>query len=213
MKHKILFIILIISIILGCTKSQIKDSLNADSRANKYTTVTIFPINLKDREFAECVQEKLKHGLQYLRFLQGDKFRDAMFPWFEPNTGPRNIEELSELLTKPLVKKRIESLGVEILIYVSGYKKDIEVDAGGDMLGILVRTTRETRILVTVWDLNEIVRVGDTDISFKGTAAWGFGIIPPFIYIWPDFTEIEACGETAKRISNCLTSKDSTTDK
>jgi len=213
MKFKLLCIIFIVSFMFGCTKSQIKDSLNADSHANQYTTVTIFPINLTDKEFAECVQEKLKHDLQYLKFLQGDKFREAMFPWFEPNTAPKNIEELSELLTKPLVKKRIESLGVELLIYVSGYTKETEQEQWGDQLTIGFSAKRETRILVTVWDLSEIVRVGDTDISFKGTVGGGYGIIPPFIYIWPAFTESNACNETAKRISNCLTGKVSSTDK
>lgn len=213
MKYKFLCILIIVSVIFGCTKSQIKDSLKAHSRANQYTTATIFPINPKDKEFAECLQEKLKDDLQYLKFFPGDKFREALFPWFEANTAPKNIEELSALLSKTLVQKRIESLGVELLIYVSGYTKVTEVGEDSNQLGVLVSAKRETRILVTVWDLNEIVRVGDTDISFKGTAAGGFGIIPPFIYIWPAFTESSACKETAKRISNCLTGKVSPTNK
>jgi len=213
MKHKILFTILIISVILGCTKSQIKDSLKELPHANQYTTATVFPINLTDKEFAECVQENLKKDLQYLKFFPGDKFREAMFPWFEPNTAPKNIEELSALLTKPLVKKRIERIGVELLIYVSGYTKETEVVQGADMIAAGFSAKRETRILVTVWDLNEIVRVGDTDISFKGTVVGGFGLIPPFIYIWPALTETSACKETAERISNCLKGKDSNKDK
>ena len=213
MRYRFLCIIFIVSVMFGCTKSQIKDSLNADSRASQYTTVTIFPINLEDKEFAECVQEKLKQDLQYLKFLQGDKFREAMFPWFEPNTAPKNIKELSSLLSKTLVKKRIDSLGVELLIYVSGYTKEDVSFAEIPYLFLGGIGKRETRILVTVWDLNEIVRVGDTDISFKGTAVGGFGLIPPFIYIWPAFTETNACEDTAKRISNCLTGKASSKDK
>ena len=72
---------------------------------------------------------------------------------------------------------------------------------------------RETHIRTTVWDLKEIVRVGDTDISFKGIVVGGFGLIPPFVYIIPAFTETSACKETAKRISNCLKGKVSGTDK
>jgi hypothetical protein len=213
MKYKFICILLIVSVIFGCTKSQIKDSLKAHSRANQYTTATIFPNNREDKEFAKCVQKELKEDLQYLKFVPGDKFREALFPWFEPNTAPQNIEELSALLRKTLVQKCIESFGVEILIYVSGYTKVTEVEDNISQLGVLVSAKRETRILVTVWDLNEIVRVGDTDISFKGTAAGGFGIIPPYIYIWPAFTESSACKETAKRISDCLTGKVSPTNK
>jgi len=91
MKYKFLCILIIVSVIFGCTKSQIKDSLKAHSLADQYTTAAILPINLKGKEFAECVQEELKEDLQYLKFFPGNKFREAMFPWFEPNTAPRNI--------------------------------------------------------------------------------------------------------------------------
>lgn len=212
MKYNFFCILLIVSAMLGCTKSQIKDSLKARSHTNQYTTATVFPINLEDKEFAECLQEKLKDDLQHLKFFPGDKFREALFPWFESNTAPKNIEELSALLTKPLVKKRIESLGLELLIYVSGYTKE-EDSVSGDMLAVVVTGKRETHIHTTVWDLKEIIRMGDTDISFKGPVVVGFGIIPPFVYIWPAFTEGNTCNETAKRISNCLTGKIPSTDK
>jgi len=213
MKYKFLCILIIVSVIFGCTKSQIKDSLKAHSLTNQYTTATILPVNLKGKEFAECVKEKLKDDLQYLKFFPGDKFREAMFPWFEPNTAPKKIEEISALLTKPLVKKRIESLGVELLIYVHGYTKTYYPTAGGDIIAAGVWGTRETDIRTTLWDLKEIVRLGDTDISSKGSVGGGITIIPPFVFIIPAFTERNACKETAKRISNCLTGKNSITDK
>ncbi|MCJ7774292.1 MAG: hypothetical protein MUP22_14310 [Desulfobacterales bacterium] len=214
MKYNFFCIFLIVSVILGCTKSQIKDSLKEHSRANQYTSATVFPINLESKEFAACVQEELKEDLQYLKFVSGDKFREAMFPWFEPNTAPQNIEELSALLRKTLVQKRIESFGVEILIYVHGYTKSYD-ESFGDIpyFMIMGSNERETHIRTTVWDLKEIVRVGDTDISFQGTVYGGITSIPPFVFIIPAFTESSACNETAKRISNCLTGKVSPTDK
>ncbi len=212
MKYKFLCILSILSVIFGCTKSQIKDSLKARSPANQYTTATIIPINLENQAFAECVQEELKEDLQYLKFIPGDKFREAMFPWFEPNTAPQNIEELSALLRKTLVQKRIESLGVEILIYVYGYTKTYDESFGAEpYIGALYSAERKTHIWTTVWDLKEIVRVGDTDISFQGTVYGGIAVIVPFAIL--AFTESNACKETAKRISNCLTGKVSPTDK
>ena len=212
MKYKFICLFLTVSVILSCTKSQIKDSLKDHFRANQYTTITIFPINLEDKEFGECVQENLKKDLQYLKFFPGDKFREAMFPWFEPNTAPKNIEELSALLTKPLVKKRIESLGVELLIYVSGYTKQ-EYSAFFELIGSGVGGKRETHICTTVLDLKEIDHIGNTDISFKGTGGGGMIIIPPFFVIIPAFTETSACKETADRISNYLKGHGKVTDK
>ena len=212
MKYKFLCILIIVSVIFGCTKSQIKDSLKAHSLADQYTTAAILPINLKGKEFAECVQEELKEDLQYLKFVPGDKFREALFPWFEPNTAPRNIEELSALLSKTLVKKRIESLGVELLIYVHGSTETYDETFGAEPgIGFLYHAERTTNIWTTVWDLKEIVRVGDTDIYFEGKVYAGIIAIVPFAVL--AFTESSACKETAKRISNCLTGEVSPTDK
>jgi len=211
MKKTFLFISTIIIVIFGCTKSQIKDSLKAHFRTNQYTTATIFPINLKDKKFAECVQEKLKDDLKYLKFVPGEKFREALFPWFEPNTAPKTIEELSILLTKPMVKKRIESLGVELLIYVHGHTKMYDEANDGSPFCLVHTYQRETHIWTTVWDIKEIVRLGDTDISYEGTVVLGAFVILPIIH--PVLSESSACNETAKRISNCLKGKDSSTDK
>jgi hypothetical protein len=214
MKYKFLCILLIVSVIFGCgMKSQIKDSLRRCSGANQYTTVTIFPIHPEAKEFAECIQKELKEDLQYLKFFPGDKFREVMFPWFEPNTAPKYTEELSALLSKTLIKNHIESLGVELLIYVNAYTKKIDEDGDFIIIGVFYTDERETHIQTTVWDLKEIVRVGDTDISFKGTEFFVLTFIPPFLIPVPTFTDRSACKETAKRISNCLTGKDSITNK
>jgi hypothetical protein len=211
MKYKLLYILLLLSVIFGCTKSQIKNSLKPHPLANQYTVATIFPINLESKKFAECIQEEIKEDLQYLKFVSGERFREALFPWFESNTAPQNIEELSALLSKTLVQKCIESLGVELLIYVIGYTRSRGESTSGSMIGLVVSAERETHIWTTVWDLKEIVRVGDTDISFKGPIGGGIIGIVPFVVL--AFTESSACNETAKRISNCLTGKDSITDK
>ena len=215
MKFKFLCILIIVSVILGCTKSQIKvkDSLKELPHANQYSTATILPINQKDKKFAERLQEELKEDHQYLKFIPGDKFREALFPWFEANTAPKTIEELSALLSKTLVKKRIESLGVELLIYVRGYTIEYDEYTEEGILCVYSDAKRLTHIWTTLWDLKEIVRVGDTDISFEGTVIGYVGMIPPFFIINPGLTEGSACRETAKRISNCLKGKGSQTDK
>jgi hypothetical protein len=213
MRYKFLCILLIFSIILSCTKSQIKESLKAPPLTNHYITATILPINLEGKEIAECIQKELKEDLQYLKFFPGDRFRENLFPWFEPNTAPQNIEELSALLTKPLVRKRIEGTGVELLICLHGYTKEYDIVSGGCWIALGGGAKRETHIKTTLWDLKNIISLGDVDISFKGTTAGGITIIPPFIYVIPAFTETKACKETAKRISDYLTGKDSSTDK
>ncbi len=213
MRYKFLCLLLIVSIILGCTKSQIKDSLKAHPLTNHDIKATILSINLEGKEIAECIQKELEEDIQYLKFVSGERFRKALFPWFEPNIAPQNIEELSALLTKPLVRKRIEKLGVELLICMHGHTKEYDVMSYGDFIAAGGSANRKTHIKTTLWDLKNIISIGDTDISFEGTTAGGITIIPPFIYVIPAFTETKACKETAKRISNCLTGKASSKDK
>ena len=212
MKWKFVCILSIVSVIFGCTKSQIKDSLRANFRANRYTAVTVFPVNPEDDEFAECVQKRLKEKLHYLKFISGENFRKALFPWFEPNTAPDDIRKISVLLSNTLVRKRIETLGVELLIYVHGRSKSYDENFGGfPYVGALYTAKRETHIWTTLWDLKKIDRVGDTDISYKGTVV--AGIIAVFPVVSPVFSKTNACSETARRISNCLTGKVSSTGK
>ena len=213
MKWKFFCVLSIVSVAIGCTKSQIRDSLKANSRANQYTTVTIFPIDPTDKKFVGCLQDRLNQKLPNLKFISADKFREALFPWFEPETARQSLENLSAILTKPLVKKRIESLRVEFLICLRGITIDDSSADSAPPLAVVGYGNRETHIWTTVWDLKEIVRAGDTDISFKGKVVGGFGLIPPFINIWPAFTDTRACLETAKRISNCLTGKIPSTKK
>jgi hypothetical protein len=194
-------------------KSQIKDSLKTHSPVNQYTTVTLLTINSDSKTYTECLEEELKDNLKYLKFFPGDKFREVMFPWFEPNTAPMYTGELSALLRKTFIKNRIESLGVELLIYLNAYTEKIDEGCGGfPLLFLICGDERETHIRTTVWDLKEIVRVGDTNISFKGKEAFILTWLPPFLIPFPTFTERNACKETAKRISNCFKGKVSGTD-
>lgn len=212
MKFKLLCILLFFSIMLGCTKSQIKDSLKADSRANKYTTLAILSNSLKDKKFAECVEKELIKNTSNLKIIPEVKFRDAMFPWFERKTAPKNLEELLAILSKTLIKNRIKNLGVELLIYVHGHTKTFDEGGIPYYYGSLYIAKRETNIWTTVWDLNKMDRAGDTDISVKGIIVAGDICWFPYI-IHPVFSESYACNETAKRISNYLKGKSQVTDK
>lgn len=110
MRFKTFCILIIVGVISSSdTRSYIKDYLKSPSLANQYATAIVLPINLESKEFAKCVEEKLKNKLPYLKFFPVDKFRDAMIPWFEPNKTTKDIEELSALLNKPFIRKRVES--------------------------------------------------------------------------------------------------------
>lgn len=218
MKHTLLFISMIIIVLFGCMKSQVKDSLTTSSHFYKDTTMTILSNNLEDKKFTKCLQRELKEDLPELKVISEDKFRNDLFPWFEPSTAPKDAKELSALLNKTMVRKQIDSLGVEILVYVHGETVQGELGGpgfcgggygGAGCLGY-VEAERETHITTTVWNLKEVVSMGSTDIHFQGAIRVPMFIIPIPI---PVFTESTACSETAERISDCIKNNDSLKDK
>lgn len=212
MKKTIILILALIISLFGCTKSRVKGSLDARSYANQHSTLTLFPIKHRDKKFTGCLQRQLKKDLPNLKFIHQDKFREALFPWFEPNSSPKDIEELSKLLRDDLIRNRLEDVGVELLIFTHGVTTHSEYDglmitAAGPGAGAFLgytSTERDTHISTSIWYLKEGVSIGGTDIHVKGRVRW-FGLIIPIPV--PAFTERAACSETAKLISDCLTAK------
>ena len=214
MKRTLLFLSMISILFWGCMKSQTKDSLTVQTHENQFSVATVLSIDVEDNYFAECVQRGLKKDFSKITFISGDRFREALYPWFEPRTAPKEISKLSALLSKPLVREQIEALGVELLIYVHGDTSQSNYDGilvgSGPYVAGYLASERKTNMWATVWNLKEKSRIGDTEVNFQGTVHVPWLGIPILI---PAFTESSACSETVKRISNCLTGKDSHKEK
>jgi hypothetical protein len=214
MKRTLLFLSMISIFFWGCMKSQTKDSLMVKTHENQFSVATVLSIDVEDNYFAECVQRGLKKYFSKITFIPGDRFREALYPWFEPRTAPKEISKLSALLSKPLIREQIEALGVELLIYVHGDTDQGNFTGFGGGSGQIVwgysSSERKTNMWTTLWNLKEKSRIGDTEVNFQGTVHVPWLGIPIVI---PAFTESSACSETVKRISNCLTGKDSHKEK
>jgi hypothetical protein len=216
-KINILILAIIISL-FGCMKSQIEDSLITSSHLYQATTITILPKNPDDKHFAECLQKELKKDLPNLKVIPEYRFRDALFPWFEYRTAPKDAKELSATLNKPSIRSHLESIGVEILVYVHGETSQSNLEGPGfcgggyGAAGCLgyVEAGRETHIATTIWNLKERISLGNTDIHFQGKVRVPMLIIPIPI---PAFTEGSACSETAMRISDRLKNNNPLEDK
>ena len=218
MKNINILILAIIISLFSCMKSQIEDSLITSSHLYQATTITILSKNPDDNDFAECLQKELKKDLPNLTVIHEDRFRDALFPWFEYRTAPKDAKELSVTLKKSFIRSQLESIGVEILVYVHGETSQSNLDGpgfcgggygGAGCLGY-VSADRETHIATTIWNLKEGISLGNTDIHFQGKLRMPMLIIPIPI---PAFTEGAACSETAMRISDRLKNNNPLEDK
>lgn len=213
-----LFSILMLILLGGCTKSQINDSLVEPVHLNGPAIATILPLSLGEGHFADCVQAELAKNISEIKFIAGDKFRDALFPWFEPSTFPKNMEDLGATMNQPLVLDRIQSIGIRFIIFVGGHKLKGEFDGPFTFVGGFgaagafgyISSDRKTEIKAVLWDLEKMVSLGEVEVEKSGSFKW-IGLILPIPI--PDVTESSACRETAERIANCLKSANSHGDK
>ena len=120
-------------LVVGCMKSHTKDSLLTKSDINKPKTISIFSEDLGETKFPNCLKKGLIADIQNLKTIPQDEFQDALFPWFEPSTAPKSADELSIILNKSVIREQINKLGIDLLIYVSGYtiQDEFQGEVGG----------------------------------------------------------------------------------
>lgn len=208
MTRKNIFIFMILALV-SCTKTQVKDSPIETPQINQPAIATVLSTNVTDNTLAECVQRELEIDIPNLKFIPEDKFRDALFPWFEPNTSPQSIEDLGSLMNHPLVQDRIQSIGVHFIIFVGGYQ--FKGEFGGPFMVVggfgaagafgYISADRKTQITAVIWDFKKKVSLGEVKTEKSGSFKW-IGLILPIPI--PDASESAACRETAARIWNCL---------
>lgn len=190
-------------------KTQIEDSLITKIDYDKPLTVAILSKCFEDKDFAKCLQNKLKIYLSDINCIPENEFRNTFFPWFEYSNAPKDAAELSYLLSRTLVRNQIEHLGVDILIYVYGETTMGDIEGfgycgggygGAGCLGY-ISAEHNTFIGTTLLNLKDSTSIGNTDVHSKGRSRTPMFILPFFI---PSFSEDTACSETAKRIANLL---------
>ena len=185
-------------------KTEINDSL--EFMDQKRNVVTIVSKDIFDIKFAKCIQRKLKKKLPDLEIIAEENFRNVLFPFYEPSNAPENESIFCELIEQSHIKKRLDKLGVEIIVFVHGATVQNEFRgpfyAGPGIYGY-VSAHRKSYITTSVYDIQARSLIGKTEVYYEGDVRMPMFIAPVLI---PVFTENAACNETAKRISDCLKS-------
>ena len=148
---------------------------------------------------AGCINDVIHHTDPQIPLYDGDDFRSALYPWFEPGVAPRTEEQLAQLLKRPLVSEKIAALGIRYVVTMnSGFHTS---NAGGDVFpgppGAVVWADVQVSLQANVWDVKEIRSVGSLDTSIAGRNM--FILIPP-IPILPA-TQHEACKDVGHRLA------------
>ncbi len=195
----------------GCVTSEVKVTRGVDTDFAAGDAIVIFPnrmgaAGLKDVEFAECLEEAILSNRPDQRFVGANAFRDAFFPWFEPNTAPDTPDDLRRLLARPVVQNRISELGVHYVIVLAGSTQEGHgfpgVLCGGTGCLGLAWWDRETKLTAIVWDMNTAGKVGEFTAMASGTA-----VVPAFVIPLPFIppTETTACNDLGRSLVELLT--------
>ncbi|MEQ1800360.1 MAG: hypothetical protein ABL989_00410 [Gammaproteobacteria bacterium] len=179
----------------GCVTSRVEETKNTSTGIAEGESVVILATsyhqgNKTESGFLSCVNDELDDGRDALKVYPGEKFRDELFPWFEPRTMPQDIKALPELLARPGVAQRISEKGVRYLVWVTGSTERTSggggmscaaSTVGGGCFG-LVWWENDGSYEATVWDLKKAEHSGAVSTDVHGTSMVPAVILPlPFI--------------------------------
>ena len=142
-------------------------------------------------EFVSCVSGAVNSGAGAVPVLTEQDFMDATFPWFEPRTAPLNMQDLAEVLGRPLIGARIREIGVRYLVWIEGTTQ--RSDESGTLQCTVVTGgipacfgflswENGASYEASVWDVREGTVVGSLSSEASGTSFVPAVVVPlPFI--------------------------------
>jgi hypothetical protein len=198
--------LLILGLLAGCSAASMEDTGVAPDALASGEVVVVLGDEIG---LPACVRQVMQDSNPDIDFIGSLDFRNMLFPWFELATAPRTIEDLSSLLNKTKVQRRIESLQVRYVITVSGGTTETDREgsiiggvspAGGVIVGF-TKWKKDTRLSAVVWDLSAAQKAETLQARVSGTAAIiAPGLPLPFI----PATETEACNLLGNRLADFL---------
>lgn len=160
-------------------------------------------------EYIGCVGKSLLRTEAPFQVIPQSDFKDMTFPWFEPRFAPRELGEFSVQVEEPLLRQRIETLGVRYIVWIEGTTENTGQSgamtcaaspAGGGCFGF-VTWEKSSRYEASIWDVRNNATVGKISSQASGTSFMPAVIVPvPMIAR----VQANACSNMADQIGEFL---------
>ncbi len=176
----------------GCVTATVQQVREASTGLDASEAVVV--LGRKDRpsadetetNFVRCVGDRMARGSGRMKVINESDFRDALFPWFEPRTAPANTSDLPEIMSTPVVARRLTELGLRYLVWIDG--STVRTDsagsmtcsvttAGGGCFGFLT-WENDSSYEATVWDVRSGQAVGRVSSDAIGTSYIPAVVVP-----------------------------------
>ena len=216
MKNPVFLIIFffITTFISSCTTSRLEEQVNLPLNLKEGESVVVISnsyhsANQTEYDFIQCVNKSLSKKQDYFNLIQTEYFQNMLYPWLEPRTAPQTPEDLSEFLSRDLVRGTLETHNIKYLINISGETKTNSSSGalscaagpgGGGCFG-LAWWDDTSSYSASVWDIAQQSSVGSVSATVSGTS-----VIPALIIPIPIIarTKSSACDGLVKQLLSFL---------
>ncbi|MEM1089435.1 MAG: hypothetical protein AAF552_06115 [Pseudomonadota bacterium] len=170
----------------GCVTARVEEFMQTDLDMSGDEAVVILTnrqdavIETED-SFSECLFGQLRSRAGDVNIISENRFKDEMFPWFEPRLAPTRAELVNVLLEEPVIAKRVEDLNVRYLVWIHGESEARNKQgvmtctlspAGGGCLGVL-SWDNNSNYEASIWD----IQAGEP-MGIISTEATGTSVVP-----------------------------------
>ena len=197
-------------ILTGCTTTRLEEQTNLPFEIHEGESVVVTSNsyhagNETENDFLQCINNSLINKQKNFNVIPTQEFINQLYPWFEPRTAPQTTEDLSNFLSKDLVRQKIEMLGIKYFLNISGQTKTNSSSGalscaagpgGGGCFG-LAWWDDTSSYTASVWDLEQESSVGNVSANVSGTS-----VIPALVIPIPIIarTQKTACDELSGQI-------------
>ena len=186
----------LVGMLSGCVATTVQEVREAQTGLIDDQSIVILSRKHKTRgetenDFVSCVSDKTGTGEAALAVMEESAFVDALFPWFEPRTAPLNMDDLENVIARPLIAERIQEIGVRYLVWIEGTTQRTDqagsvqctVVSGGipACFGFLSWESG-SNYEASIWDITKGINVGKVSSEATGTSFVPAVVVPlPFI--------------------------------
>ncbi|MEM6709430.1 MAG: hypothetical protein AAF648_11645 [Pseudomonadota bacterium] len=165
--------------------------------------------NETEFNFVNCVNRKVSSGTNAIGVVDEQRFRDALFPWFEPRTAPGQASDLSELIAQPALAERFNDIGLRYVVWVEGSTQ--RIDQGGSLsctvtpgsagcFGFLT-WENDSSYEAQIWDVRSGRQAGKVSSEANGTS-----YLPALVVPIPMIARVQlgACNSLSNQLKTFL---------
>ena len=184
-------VLLVVLLLSGCVTSRIEETRTATTGMKAGDALVIlgrstYNDRQTEKSFTKCIAKALSSGSKPIRLVPGQKFKDEMYPWFEPRTAPTSAKELGKLFAHPGVEDRIKKAHIRYLAWIDGNTRTTNKGGslsctistfGGGCFGMSY-WEQDASYEASIWDLENMTAAGKISADANGTSYVAGFIIP-----------------------------------